>query len=193
MSDLNAVREKVAEGAEWRGTIRVNIADTEMELTVRQLKDPEFFEVMSMVDREELQQLRESLPEDEMDEYRELQRAEELTDEERERFNELESELEENSVSMFEVLSEETFEGIRRCAKYAVEPDRQDLEQAFRERAAEIEREYGVKVSEPDDVRVALQDDIESMIDNATDFTSFTIGIQALVQTVGQDEGNSES
>lgn len=190
MSDLSAVRQKVTEGAEWRGQIRVNIDGEEHELTVRQLKDPEFFEVMSLIDREELQELRNSLPEEEMDEYQELQAADELDDEQRERFNELEAKLEAQSADLFDVLSEETFDGIRTCAKYAVEPDEEDRREAFMDRAPDIESEYGVKVSTPEDVEPALQDDIEAMIDNATNFTSFTIGIQSLVQSVGEDEGN---
>lgn len=190
MSDLHEVREKVEEGAEWRGTIRVQIDDEEMELTVRQLRDPEFFEVMSMIDREELQELREQLPSEKMSEYQELQQADELDADERERFDELESELEENSEGLFTMLSYETFEGVRKCAKYAVEPDDDDVEHAFRTRASAIEREYGIKVSQPEDIIPALQDDIDDMIDRATKFTSFNIGIQALVQSVGEDEGN---
>lgn len=190
MSDLNQLRQKVEEGAEWRGSIRVTIGGEEMELTVRQLKDHEFFEVMSHIDRDELQQLRSEMPGDLMDEYQELQRKEELDDEEQERFEELEERLEDESVDLFEVLSEETFLGIQKCAKYAVEPDDEDRRQAFTERAPEIEREYGVKVSTPEDVEPALQDDIENLIENATNFTSFTIGIQALVESVGEDEGN---
>lgn len=190
MSDLSSVRQKVTEGADWRGSIRVTIGGDEHELTVRQLKDPEFFEVMSKIDRDELQELRDELPAEEMEEYRELQQKDTLEGDERERFEELEAMLEEESGDMFKVLSRETFEGIRQCAKYAVEPDDEDLRQAFTERAADIEREYGVKVKTPEDVEPALQDDIEGMIDDATNFTSFTIGLQALVQTVGEDEGN---
>jgi hypothetical protein len=194
MSDLNYVKQKTKEGVEWRGTIRVTIGGEEKELTIRQLVDPEFEEVMRLIDRDELQQLREELPTDLMEEHRELQRKEEeLTDEEQERFTELEEKLEENTVDLFEILSEDTFKGIRLCGKYAVEPDEEDKREAFMERAAEIEREYDTRVETPEDVEPALQDDIEFMIENATNFTSFTIGVQALVETVGRDEGNSES
>jgi hypothetical protein len=193
MSDLNAVRQKVQEGADWRGEINVSIDGDELQLTVRQLKDPEFFEVMSLIDRDELQELRSTLPSDKMDEYQDLQETEELDDEEADRLNELKEELESSDIDMFDVLSQETFEGIRKCAKYAVEPDDEDIREAFMERAADIEREYGVKVQEPADVMPALQDDIEHMIDNSTKLTSFTIGIQALVQTVGESEGNLEN
>lgn len=191
MSDFHSVKEKVKEGAEWRGTIRVNIDDEEHELTIRQLRDPEFEEVMSLIDRNELDELQDELPQEAHDEYTDLsQKEEELTEEESERLAELEETLEEESPDMFDILSSSTFDGIRRCGKYCVEPDEEDLEQAFRERAGEIEREYGVKVKTPEDVKPALQDDIEYMIDNAVDFTSFTIGIQCLVETVGEDEGN---
>lgn len=193
MSDLHTVNQKVAEGADWRGTIHVTIDDEEHELTVRQLRDPEFHEVMSLIDRDELQELRDGLPEETMTEYRDLQRKEELDDEERERFEELEAELQDSSINIFDVLSRETFEGIQRCAKYAIEPDEEDKRRAFTERAAEIEKEYGIKVQTPEDVEEALQDDIDAMIENATNFTSVTIGIQALVQSVGEDEGKLES
>lgn len=190
MSDLSSVRQKVEEGANWRGTINVSIGGEEHELTVRQLKDSEFREVMSLIDRGELQEFQDGMPEDLLDEHRELQQKDNLDEEESERLTELENKLDEQSVDIFEVLSEDTFEGIQKCAKYAVEPDEEDLREAFMERAPEIEEEYGVKVQTPDDVRPALQDDIDDMIERSTNFTSFAIGIQALVQTVGEDEGN---
>lgn len=191
MSDFHSVKQKVKEGTEWRGTIRVNIDDEEHELTIRQLRDPEFEEVMRLIDRSELQELQEQLPEEAQEEYQELsQQEEELTEAESERLAELEETIEEESPDMFDIFSDDTFEGIRRCAKYAVEPDEEDLQRAFRERAPQIESEYGIKVRTPEDVEPALQDDIEYMIDNAVDFTSFTIGIQCLVETVGDEEGN---
>jgi hypothetical protein len=189
MSDLAKARKKVQEGADWRGTIRVTIDDEEHELTVRQLKDPEFFEVMSLIDREELENLRSDLPEGKMERYRELASEEELDEDEEAELEELEEELRGATSSMFDALSQETFEGIRRCAKYAVEPDEEDLRELFVDEASRIEKEYGIKVEKPEDVRPAAQDAIDELIDNAVDFVSFTIGIQALVETVG-DEGN---
>lgn len=190
MSDLNSATQKVKEGINWRGTIRVEIEGEEHELTVRQLRDGEFREVMSMIDQDELDELRSELPEDEMEEYRDLQTKEDLDEEEQERLDEIRAELEESTTDMFDVLSESTFEGIRKAGKYAVEPDEEDMQAAFRERAAEIEREYGVKVQTPEDVEPALQDDIEQMIEDATGLVSFTIGMQALVESVGESEGN---
>lgn len=190
MSDLNSVRQKVEEGAEWRGTIRVEIEDEEHELTVRQLRDPEFQEVMSLIDRDELQELQDSFGGDELEEFRELQQKEDLDNEERERFEELREVVQDSTGDIFSILSDETFEGIRRCAKYAVEPDEEDVRAAFMDRASEIESEYGVKVQTPEDVMPALQDDIEDMIDRSTNLVSFTIGMQALVETIGEDEGN---
>jgi uncharacterized membrane-anchored protein YjiN (DUF445 family) len=190
MSDLHKVSQKTKEGKEWRGSIRVQIDGDEHELAVRQLVDPEFHEVMSMIDRDELQELRADLPDDEMEAYRELQQEEELDDEQQERFEELRSQLEESTGDIFDAISTETFEGIRQTAKYCVVPDEEDKRAALRERASEIEREYGVKVQQPDDVEEALNEEIDEMIDSSVRLTSFTIGIQALVETVGEDEGN---
>lgn len=193
MSDLSQVDSKIQEGADWRGTIRVTIEDEEYELTVRQLVDPEFREVMSMVDRDELQSLRDELPSEAMETLRKLRQKDELTDDEEDRLEDAQDAMREAEVDIFDILSESTFDGIRQCAKYAVEPDEEDIREAFKHRAHEIERAYGVKVEQPQDVLPALQDDIDTMIDNATNMASFTIGIQCLIETVGNDEGNSES
>lgn len=190
MSDLHSVRQKVEEGANWRGTIRVELDGEEHELTIRQLRDPEFQEVMSLIDREELQELQSDMGDSDLEEYRELQQKEDLDDEERERLEELRGSLQESTGNIFDVLSDDTFDGIRRCAKYCVEPDEEDLREAFVDRAADIEAEYGVKVQTPEDVKPAIQDDIEDMIDRSTNLASFTIGIQALVESIGKEEGN---
>lgn len=189
MSDLFDTRGKLAEGAQWRGTINVVIDGDQKELVVRQLNDPEFFKVMKMVDRDELSDLRNQLPADEMKEYRELQDLETLTEDEVERLRELEQKLESETTVLFDVLSEETFEGIRLAAKYAVEPDDADLKQALYEHADEIEEHYGIQVRQPQDCYEYCKDEIKHMIDNATNFVSFTIGLQALVATV-DSEGN---
>lgn len=190
MSDLSTVKNKVREGKEWRGTITVSLDEEETaELTVRQLVDPEFEEVMDLIDKDELRSLREDLPEDLMDEYHELQDMEELDEEQEERLVEIQGIIEEETPDLFDALSSSTFEGIRLAAKYAVEPDEEDLREAFVERAAEIEEEYGVKVQTPDDVRPALQDEWEETVDSSVNFIAFTIGMEALIATA-EDEGN---
>lgn len=190
MSDFNEVKQKLREGEEWRGNIRVSIEGEEYDLTVRQLFDPEFEEVMDMVDRDELGQLREELPQDVLDDYHELRdKEEELTEEEEERMAELQDKLEEESPDIFDILSTSTFEGIRLAAKYAVVPDEEDLRQAFTERASEIEAEYGEKVQVPEDVFDPLKEEMQERIDRATNFASVAMGMQSLMVTV-EDEGN---
>lgn len=188
MSDLFQVTDKLKQGKEWRGSIRVTIDDEEHELTIRQLVDPEFEEVMDLVDKDELQELQDELPEDELEEYRELREKEELDEEESERFAELEEDLSE--VDMFEVFSQSTFKGIRLCAKYGVEPDDEDLAKAFSERASEIESEYGIKVQVPDDVYDPVMDEYEELIEASTNFVAFQIGLQVLTETL-EEQGNS--
>lgn len=190
MSDLLQAKQKIQEGIEWRGTITAEINGEEHEFTIRQLRDSELREVLDLLDREELKELSSDLPEEEVEELRELQRKEEdLTDDEQDRLEELRETVEEEAGDVLDVLSEDTFEAIRNTAKYAIEPDEEDLEQAFKNRASAIEREYGYKVKTPEDVKPALQDEIDQMIDDATNFTSVNIGIQCLVETVGE-EGN---
>ena len=191
MSDLHKVRQKAAEGKDWRGTIRVMLGDDEAELSVRQLKDPEFFEVMSMIDQDELKALQGDLPEEVMARYTELQEKDELTDEESEEFADLEAELNDVSANLFQVLSRQTFNGILLCAKYAVEPDEADLRSALMDDTWVIEKEqegYG-PIKTPEDCYEPMKEEVEEMIESLTDFTSFSIGIQALIETVG-DAGN---
>jgi len=188
MSDLFEVRQKTEEGAKWRGTISVTIDDEQKELTVRQLRDPEFWEVMSSIDTDELESLQTELPEETMDEYEELQNKDSLTDDERERLDDLQEEVENADVNIFDVLSRDTYEGLKQAAKYGVEPDEADVQTALTQHVNDIEEQYGGTSHE--DARQYVQDHvIEPMVERSTDFTSFAIGIRALGETL-DSEGN---
>lgn len=192
MSDFHRVKQKTQEGADWRGTISVEMDGEMMELQIRHLKSPEFEEIMRLINRDELKELRDLVPSDVREEYNELQEKEEdLTEKEEERLRELQEEMDEamGGKMIFDVLSSDTFEGIRRCGIYCVEPDEEDLQREFRERAGEIEEEYGIPVRVPEDVYPAVKDDLEDMVRNSTNFIGLTIGLQALMETV-DDEGN---
>jgi len=189
MSGLATAKKKLKEGADWRGYITVDIDDEPVELCVRQLRDPELEEIMGLLEREELDELRDQYPDDVRDELDDLRDKDELTDEEEERRSELQAQMEEVDVDVFSVLSDDTFEAVRKAAVYGVEPDEDDMAEAMRERAHEIEREYGIQVKQPEDTREALQDEWEAHIYNATEFVSFEVGMMVLTETVG-DEGN---
>lgn len=190
MSDAGALKQKVRQGREWRGNIRVSMDGEEHELVIRQLVDPEIEEVMDLIDRDELQQLRDELPDDLLEDMRELQdKDEELTDKEEEELAELQEQLEDESVDMFDIFSADTMKGFRLAGKYAVEPDDGDLRQMFKARASEVEAEYGIKVQEPEDVYDAWMDEMHDVIENSIKFVGFNIGLQALMATV-DEEGN---
>jgi hypothetical protein len=188
MSDLFEVREKVEKGAEWRGSINVEIDGEVKELTVRQLRDPEFWEVMSQIDTDELQNLQTDIPDGVQDELRELQQADELDDEDRERLEELQNEVEEHGLDMFDAISEETFDGIKQCAKYGVEPDKEDIRDALTRFTEDIQEQYG-GTSEDEAQQYVNDHVIVPMIERSTDFTSFAIGVRVLSETL-EDEGN---
>lgn len=190
MSDFHRLKKKTQEGKEWRGSITVEQDGEPMELQVRQLTSPELEEVLRLINRDELKELRELVPEDVRDEYQELQEAEELSDAEEARLSEIQEEMDETmgGRTLFDVLSDDTFEGIRRCAIYAVEPDEEDLQREFRENAGAIEEEYGIPVRTPEDVYPAVKDQLEDMIRSSTDFLGFIIGIQALMETLGDEK-----
>lgn len=188
MSDLFEAREKTEKGADWRGTINVDIDGETHELTVRQLVDPEFWEVMTYVDTDELQSLQADLPEEKMEEFQELQTKDNLTEEEEDRLEELTAEVEDEDVDLFDALSYETYQGIKLAAEYGVEPDEEDIRRALTQHTGDIEEQYGG--TSHDDARQYVNDHvIKPMIEESTDFTSFAIGVRALGQTLG-DEGN---
>jgi hypothetical protein len=188
MSDLFEARSKTEEGASWRGEITVYIDDEDHDLSVRQLRDPEFWEVMSLIDREALRSLRGELDEEKMDEYQELRDGEDLDDDEQDRLEELQNELEEESVDIFERLDMDTFEGVRRAAKYGVVPDEADKREALIEQGDYIEEQYGYEPTSSEDTEEYLNDEISAMIDRSTRFVSFTIGIQVLRETMGDSK-----
>jgi hypothetical protein len=94
MSDLFQTRKKVEDGAKWRGEINISIDGETDTLCVRQLPDSEFWEVMSLIDTDELNELQESLPDEQMEEYQELKEKEGLTDGEQNRLETLQAEIE---------------------------------------------------------------------------------------------------
>jgi len=185
MSGFSKAKAKLKEGSDWRGEITVDIDDEPVTLCVRQLTDPQMEEVMALFDRDEIEELRSQYPDDVRDELDDLRDKEDLTDEEEERRSELQSQMEDADVDIFGVLSEDTFEAVRLAAIYGVEPDDEDMANAMRNRAHEIEREYGIQVKEPEDTRDALKDEWETRVRSATDFASFEIGMECLTATVG--------
>lgn len=191
MSDLDAATSKTLKGAEWRGTITVPINEESHELTIRQLVDDEFYEISDLIDWDELEAYEEAVPDEIQTEYQDLTEMddEEMSEDEEARLDELETSLEDEMPRVFDVLSYSTFKGLQTAAKYGVEPDEADMANALKNKAHEIEAEYGVKVSTPEDTKVYFQEQIESMIENSTNFTSFVIGMKVLVETAG-GEGN---
>lgn len=184
MSDLFAAREKTEKGAEWRGSINVEISDETHNLTVRQLVDPEQWEVMQHIDLDELETLQDELPEDKMKELDELQEATSLTEAEKDRLAELEAEIEQSDVNLFDALSFETYQGLKLAAEYGVEPDEGDVQTALTNHVSEIREKYGSSANE--DARQYLNDEvIPGLIEQSTDFTSFAIGIKVLGETLG--------
>jgi len=182
MSDLYQARNKVEQAANWRGSITVDMGGESTELTVRQLRDPEFFKVMSDIDMDEVRALQDDIPDDVMEEYKELD-----PDEDADRIEELEDQI--NDASLFEVLSESTFNGIMQAAKYGVEPDSDDVAYAQQQQAQELAQEYGTPVTEAN-ARDHIQENvINPMIEDSTNFESFAIGMEVITQSTSA-EGN---
>ena len=184
MSDLFEAREKTEKGAEWRGSINVDIDGEAHELTVRQLRDPEQWEVMQDIDLDELEELQQTLPEEKMEELQDLQEADNLDDEEERRLENLQAEIEEEDIDLFSTLSFDTYEGLKTAAQYGVEPDQADIRQALAGHTEEVQEKYGGTSNE--DAKQYVNDHvIKPMIERSTDFTSFAIGVKVLGETLG--------
>lgn len=192
MSDLFELRQKVEEGAKWRGSINVVIDDDSYELNVRQLRDPEFWEVMSQVDEDEIEDLQnklsEELGEEKMEELQELRDKEDLTDDEEEKLQAMQTEMENQDINLFDTISLDTFNGLRQAAKYGVEPDQQDIQRILTQHGAEVDEMYG-RATEDEARRWYNENELPALIDRCTNFVSFTIGIQVLGEAIG-DTGN---
>lgn len=188
MSDLFEARRKTEDAANWRGSINVSIDGDDTEnLTVRQLYDPEFWEVMSQIDTDELEELQADLPEDKMERFRELQNADDLSEEEEQEFADLQSEVEEEDINIFEVLSYDTYQGIKTAAKYGVVPDESDIQTALTQHTDEIADQYG-GTSHDDAMQFVNDHIVEPMIEESTNLASFAIGVKALGETLGDSK-----
>lgn len=196
MSDIFRLKAKVKEGKHWRGTINVSYEGETMELAIRQLRDPELEMVLRKIDQSELEELKGSLPEEESQEYRELMEKDELDDDEAARLTELQDMLDDDDLNIFDALSTETFEAFRDVARYCVVPDDEDIAQAFQDHTfiSYVEEEYGIKVRTPDDIydkeedEGPLKDVIVKTIEDMQNFGSFSVGMHALKETVGDEK-----
>jgi len=187
MSDLFSAREKVEKGAEWRGSINVDIGGDVMNLTVRQLVDPEQWEVMSKVDTDELEALQEQLPEDKMERLEELQEADTLSEAEEDELETIQTDIEEEEIDIFDTLSYETYSGLKTAAEYGVEPDQSDIQTVIANNADELEDTYGSMTENA--AREFIQDrDIQPLVEKSTNFASFTIGVKVLGETLGDSK-----
>lgn len=187
MSDLFKARGKTEQGNEWRGSITVSMDGEEIELSVRQLVDTETWDVMGKIDKDELKALETDADTSKLQELRDLEQTDDLDDDAEQRLTELREEVEDD-VNLFEVLSKETFLGIKQAAKYGVEPDSEDVRDALAEHMEDIRSEYGG--TGHDEAEQYLNDHVvHPMIENSVDFTSFAIGIKVLDETMG-DVGN---
>lgn len=191
MSDIHKLTKKTKEGKKWRGEITVEDDGDELELTVRNLTSPEIEDVFRLIDRDELEELRDKLPKEKMEERNEIleKDEDERTDAEEERLEELTDELQGAHMMMFDILSEETFDGIRLAGKLGAVPDEEDMQDALRNRAGQIEEETGQQVKYPEDTFDYLKDELIDAIENHTRFIGFQIGMRVLQKT-GESEGN---
>jgi hypothetical protein len=183
MSDLYGARAKVEKGTDWRGEITVAIDGDKQTLSVRQLNDTEFWDVMENVDIDEIKELQGDFEEDRLERFEELSEKDELTDEEETELENLQAEMEESNVNVFDVLSKSTFEGLKYAAKCAIVPDEEDVRKALVEDGEEIDDMYGSTDNEA--ARQYINDMvITPMIDESTDFSSFSIGVKAFMETL---------
>jgi hypothetical protein len=137
---------------------------------------------MHKVDMDEVRSLQNDIPEDVMDEYTDLD-----PDEDAERIAELEEEI--DDVSLFDKLSLETFNGIQQAAKFGVEPDDNDVAYAQENEAKKLVEKYGSPVTEANAREHIQESVIGPMIEDATNFESFAIGMEVITQTTSA-EGN---
>lgn len=204
MSDFKRLRGKTIEGRAWRGTITVTIDGEDMELSIRQMTDGEYYDVTNRIDMGELKSIRDVLPTDIVNEYRELQEREELNDGEQKRKEQLEEELAAADTNFVKSISGDTFDAVVDCAKYCVVPDIQDVNDMFmdNEYIAYVEEEYGFRPQTPKDLydpekdgktdewAGPLKDEMQSIIDQQTGLMSFVIGLMCFIETMGGEEGN---
>lgn len=204
MSDLLGLASKTEEGADWRGTIEVEMGGEMLEVTIRQLFDPEERRFRSMVDSEKIAEMQEAIPDDLAEELQELRSMspDDRSDGEEERMVELNQELQSHLSDIEE--PDGLYEALRYAAKKAVCPDDEDVRNALDD--AEIvkwaEDEYGVTVNTPEDLYDASKEGPgagnpgplkayvqERIIDQSTDGTSYEIGMQAMQESL-DTEGN---
>lgn len=203
MSDWAKVRRTAIEGVKNRKTVEVEYEGETVEFTVRQLLDPEYFDVMSDINLEHLMDLQGDITQDEAERMLELIEIDDRTDEEESELEDLKAKAGDVNESFFDVVDDDTYQALRRCAMYVIVPDHEDVIEMFQDGqfVSYVEEEYGVEVKRPEDLydpekdidpdkwAGPMKDEMRKTLNRMGRMQSFNIGLEVFMSTL-EDMGN---
>lgn len=178
MSDYFATRQKVTAGIEWRGEVSFDYEGETYTWKARQLTDPEFFEILGQLNRDKLEELQDDVDESKMERYRELLDVDDLTEDEKAELERLKQEINEEE-NFLDKIDDDTFEALRQCAKYACEPDKEDIDYAWSNRHELFDLGENEAVTKSS-IQKKLKEDMKETIDDMQNFTSLELGLRCL-------------
>lgn len=211
MSDLLQFDNKVKQGAEWRGTTEVSMDDSIMGsteedsdaesfgVTYRLLKDPEFAESIARMGADNfedklasLEDARSAFDDDQLERYEELERSDDLSDDEREELEALQNELEDESnlADVLGMMDPDLTDGFHYAAECGLEPDEDDIQEVLNMKVPEQREMFGEHVPDREKAVELLQQRIEeNIIGNSTGFTAYGLGMEIFMESM-EDQGN---
>ncbi len=182
------LRNKIQEGRNWRETVSLRIDDEKIEIKVRQLEDPEFWKVKEKINEDKMEEIGNNIDQEKVNKYDELSEKEELTDQEKQEFDKLETQIENEILSAINDFDMDTFEGIVDAGKYGVVIDQESIDEVGSMTPAEQKDMFGETFKNGEEIRKFLKDDLQHQIEHATNLVSFLLGMTVLDATT-EDEG----
>lgn len=198
MSDLNELHKKILDGMDYTKEVTVQYGeDEEYTVNIRQLKDTEYNEIVfnDAVDMDEVKEMidESDATEDEIERYQELENkkketSEDLTEDEEEEFRKLKEKLETESGKITQYLAKNAFEEVHDAGKKAVVPDDEDIEYAMNLPIKQQKEIYGSVLNTREEAKEAVKKRFQKDLDKSSKMISFNLGLQAFYLTVGNEE-----
>ncbi len=189
-------KEKIRRGTDYIDTIGVPMGDDEVEFGFRLLNESEFDPVKSAMPIEDIEMGGDGLSEDERERMEELaEQAEEdiesLSDDEKDELQELMDRSETSSI--LQALNDEANDALYAAGKRAILPTPEDVEAVMNADFSEQVEILGRDLAESEsrrDIRQSIKKDIESMIEKQPYPVKRYVGLNAFVETMSVRGGN---
>lgn len=199
MSDLLKLHADVQDAADKRYSDTITVGGEDYDIMYRQARDAETSEFIGSVGKEKFDEWQEMFDGTQTDDET-LQRLQKLSqkeqngrlsDEEREEFNQLQEEIDEQDGLFTIAADQDAVTALQNIACRVVEPDEDDIQTILEMSPEKQNARFGEYATDDDAAYDMAKSMVEDIVVKSTDFSSVILGMKGLY--IGQSGGNDQN